>query len=149
MTSLPTFKFTIVDTDNKVALKNGIGHDVAWGNLDYPDEATPAEVEAFKSAFEVVKWGTHDYFHTDGDLYQGSTLMRVIRRRTDGKLFGFPYWSGGGKHGEDIIEPNGDEENGFPGEYDWEDGVDEDEVWYVFLPVKYEPVPAYVLEASK
>jgi hypothetical protein len=137
-------EFTIVDMDNKVALKNGIGRDVAWGNLDYPDYATDAEAEAFKSAFETVKNGSDDYFHTDGDTYQGSTFMRVIRRKADGRLFGFSYWEGGGKYGEAMIEPNGDE-HGFPSEWDDEEGTTTKE-WYVFLPVVEKPLPAYVFE---
>lgn len=140
-------EFTIVDMDNKVALKNGIGHDVAWAYLPSGDEATPEEIEAFLGAFEIVKDGSNDWFHTDGDLYQGTTLMRVIRRKADGKLFGFSYWEGGGKYGESMIETNG-EDHGFPPKYDWEDGVEQDEVWYVFLPVVEKPLPAYAFEEN-
>lgn len=137
----------IVDQPDKIAFKNDLGHDVAWGSV--PDECTPEEAEEFDKAFEIVKWGSDYQFHTDGDLYQGSTLMRVIRRKADGKLFGFSFWEGGGKYGETVIEHNGDE-HGFPSKYDWDDDVEEDdeEVWYVFLPVKYTPLPAYTFEAS-
>jgi hypothetical protein len=140
-------EFTIVDMPDKIALKNGIGKDVAWDDIDYGDESTEQEREAFKAAFEIVKNGSDSWFHTDGDLYQGSTLMRVIRRKADGKLFGFSYWEGGGKYGEANIEHNGDD-HGFESKYDWEDGVDEDSVWYVFLPVKSQPIPAYVFETE-
>jgi hypothetical protein len=68
--------------------------------------------------------------------------MRVIRRKADGKLFGFAFWQGGGKYGEAMIEHNGDD-HGFPSKYDWEDGVDKDELWYVFRPVELAPLPAY------
>lgn len=139
-------EFTIIDTDDKVAFKNAIGHDIAWGDIGY-GESTEAEIKAFTENFEFLKWGSRDYFHTDGDLYQGTTLMRVIRRKADGKLFGFSYWQGGGKYGEAFIEPNGDD-HGYPGKYDWEEGIDEDQVWYVFLPVKPATIPAYVFEAS-
>jgi hypothetical protein len=71
--------------------------------------------------------------------------MRVIRRKADGKLFGFPFWQGGGKYGEMDMEHNGDD-HGFESKYDF-DG-DEDEFWYVFLPVKSQPIPAYVLETE-
>jgi len=139
---------TIVNTEAKIAFKNGLGHDAAWGDLKYGEESTEAEREAFHADFEFLKWDGHDYFHTDGDLYQGSTLMRVIRRRADGKLFGFAFWEGGGKYGEADIEANGDD-HGFPSKYDWEDDVDDDENWWVFLPVKAAPIPAYVFEDSK
>jgi hypothetical protein len=138
---------SIVDTGEKVAFKNALGHDVAWDNLSSYSDSTEAEQEAFHADFEYVKWGSDNYFHTDGDLYQGSTLMRVIRRKADGKLFGFAYWEGGGKYGESFIEPNGDD-HGFPSKYDWDDDVDEDEYWWVFLPVKSAPIPAYVFEGE-
>lgn len=131
----------IADQPDKVAFRNNLGHDVAWGDLEYGD-AEPDQIEEFKAGFELVKNGSDDEFHTDGDLYQGSTLMRVIRRKVDGKLFGFAFWQGGGKYGEANIEHNGDD-HGFPSKYDWEDGVDEDEVWYVFRPVELAPLPAY------
>lgn len=127
----------IVDTGDKVALRDQLGHDVAWGDLEWGD-ATKADIFDFKQAYELLD----GEFQTDGDLYQGSTLMRVIRRKSDGQLFGFAFWQGGGKHGEADIEPNGDE-HGFEGKYDWQDGVDEDEVWYVFRPIKLVPLPAY------
>ena len=127
----------IVDTGDKVALRDALGHDVAWGDLEYGD-ATTADIADFKKAYELLG----DEFHTDGDLYQGSTLMRVIRRKADDKLFGFAFWQGGGKYGEADIEANGDD-HGFPGKYAWRDGVDEDEVWYVFRPIELAPLPAY------
>jgi hypothetical protein len=132
----------IVDQPDKIALRDELGHDVAWDSFDYGD-ATDEQKAEFEAGYEIVKNGSDSWFHTDGDLYQGSTLMRVIRRKADGKLFGFEYWEGGGKHGETYIESNGDEKNGFPNKYDWEDGVDEDEIWYVFQPVEYAPLPAY------
>lgn len=136
-------EFTIVDMPEKVALKNGIGKDVVWSNLDYGDESTEAERDAFLSAFEVVKDEKHkrDWFHTDGDLYQGTNKMIVIRRKSDGKLFGFSYWEGGGKYGEAMVEANGDDHD-LPTTWDKDDYTTIDE-WYVFLPVVEEPLPAY------
>lgn len=137
----------IIDQQDKIAFKDDLGHDVAWDDLESGD-STEDQRQSFHAAYEIVKNGDDTWFHTDGGLYQGSTLMRVIRRKSDGALFGFPYWEGGGKYGETDIEPNGDD-LGFPSVYDWEDGVDEDEVWYVFLPVKYAPLPAYKLVGTK
>lgn len=143
---MSTMNEYIVDQPDKVALRDGIGHDVAWDFLDYGD-ARPEQKAEFEASYEIVKNGGDASWHTDGDLYQGSTLMRVIRRKADGKLFGFPFWEGGGKYGETLIEPNGDD-NGFPGKYDWQGGVDEDEVWYVFLPVVATSIPAYEIAAE-
>jgi|GEM_PF-3935048 len=137
----------IIDQPDKIAFLNELGHDVARGDVEWGDASDEQKAE-FSEAYEIVKNGYGEWFHTDGDLYQGSTLMRVIRRKADDRLFGFPYWEGGGKYGESLIEANGDE-HGFPGKYDWEDGVDEDEVWYVFLPVEYVPLPAYRLVSER
>lgn len=131
----------IVDAEDKIAFRDGLGHDIAWDSLSYGD-STPEQRAEFEAAYEMVKNGSDTWFHTDGDLYQGSTLMRVIRRKSDGKLFGYSFWEGGGKYGETDIEHNGDD-HGFESKYDWEDDVEEDEVWYVFLPVELAPLPAY------
>lgn len=127
----------IIDQPDKIAFRDELGHDVAWGDLEFGD-ATTADISDFKRAYEL----SGEEFHTDGDLYQGTTLMRVIRRKADDKLFGFSFWQGGGKYGEADIEHNGDD-HGFPSKYDFQDGVDEDEVWYVFRPVELAPLPAY------
>jgi hypothetical protein len=139
----------ITDQPDKIAFRNGLGHDVAWGDLTYGEESTKEQREEFLAAYEFVKNGSDDWFHTDGEIYQGSTLMRVIRRKADGKLFGFSYWEGGGKYGETFIESNGNE-HGFPSKYEWDDddNVDEDENWYVFRPVTFAPIPAYRFETS-
>lgn len=138
----------IIDQPDKVAFLNELGSAIAWGSVhDAYSEEAEAMRDLFDAAYEYVKNGDDDWFHTDGDLYQGSTLMRVIRRKSDGKLFGFSYWQGGGKYGEAMIEANG-EDHDLPGKYDWEDGVDEDEVWYVFRPVTATTIPAYEFEAT-
>lgn len=131
----------IVDAEDKIAFRDGLGHDIVWDFFGHGDSTVEERAE-FEAAYELVKNGSDTWFHTDGDLYQGSTLMRVIRRKSDGKLFGYKYWEGGGKYGEMYVDPNGDD-HGFPSKYDWEDDVDEDEVWYVFLPVELAPLPAY------
>lgn len=131
----------IIDQPDKIAFRNDIGCDVAWCDLEFGD-ASEEQRQSFHAAYEFVKNGSDEAFRTDGDLYQGSTLMRVIRRKADGKLFGFSFWEGGGKYGETNIDPNGDD-HGFPCKYDFQDGVDEDEVWYVFRPVELAPIPAY------
>ncbi|WP_104086532.1 hypothetical protein [Arthrobacter sp. GMC3] len=136
----------IIDQPDKVAFRNDIGNDIAWGNLDYGDASDEQRAE-FEASYEIVKNGNAEWFHTDGDLYQGSTLMRVIRRKADGELFGFPYWVGGGKHGETNVESNGDE-HGFPSKYDWQEGIDEEESWFVFLPVESSNIPAYKIKES-
>ncbi len=126
-----------LEIDGNIGFLNDVGNDIVWGQVGYGD--APDEVWAdWKAEFEELG----DGHHTDGDIYQGSTLMTVIRRKSDGALFGFAYWESGGKHGERWPEANGDE-LGFPTEYDWEEGVTEDRVWWVFQPVVEHTIPAY------
>ena len=131
----------IVDAEDKIAFRDELGHDIAWDFLDCGDSTCDHRAE-FAATYELVKNGSDSWFHTDGDLYQGSTLIRIIRRKSDGKLFGYEFWEQGGKYGGTEMEANGDY-HGFPSKYDWQDGIDANEEWYVFLPVELAPLPAY------
>lgn len=135
----------IVEAPDLVAFGGELGHDVVWDQLERWGDASPEEHELFRSRFEFVATDAH----TDGDLYQGTTLMQVIRRKSDGRLFGWSYWQGGGKHGESFRESNGDD---FADElpeiqYDWDthDWASDDPTpdWYVFQPVERHDLPAY------
>lgn len=131
------------EIDGNIGFLNELGNDIVWGQIDYGD--APEEVRAaWATKFEDLG----DGHHTDGDTYQGTTFMAVIKRKSDGALFGFDYWEGGGKHGERNIESNGDE-LGFPTEYDWQEGVDVDQVWYVFRPIVDHTIPAYKFKPAE
>lgn len=66
------------------------------------------------------------------DYYQGLNMITVIRRKSDGKLFGYSWWDDISKHGESYMDPNGDE---FDLEVDW--------VAYVFEPVEPYSITLY------
>lgn len=80
----------------------------------------------------------------DDDFYRGLNTITVIRRKNDGKLFGYSWWQDNSKHGEDSMEPNGDEyglecDTDVEG-FDW----DTDYVsYYVFEPVEAYYITAY------
>ena len=139
----------IIERRDLIAFRDDLGHSVCWGSIldAYSEEAEAHKTTFLSAGYEYVKNGSDDWWHTDGDLYQGSTLMRVIRNK-EGQLFGFAYWEGGGKHGETNIEHNGDD-HGFPSKYDWQEGVEEEERWYVFRPVEVKPIPAVVFRAAR
>lgn len=70
------------------------------------------------------------------DFYQGLNMITVIRRKSDGKLFGYPWWNDISKHGEAYMEENGDD-YGIENDTDAE-GFDWDTDWihyFVFEPV--------------
>ena len=101
---------------------------------------------------QLVRWfGSYTYttdefdelFETVGkfmsnpheSFYQGLDFMSVIRRKSDGNLFGFEYWEDISKHGEPYAEPNGED---FP-----ELEENDDYGWYVFKPVESFTITGY------
>lgn len=82
----------------------------------------------------------------DDDFYQGLNMVSVIRRKGDGKLFGFFWWDDISKYGELYMEENGDE-YGIEQPKDTDrDDFDWDNDWihyYVFEPVEYHPITSY------
>lgn len=79
------------------------------------------------------------------DFYQGLNMITVIRRISDGKLFGYSWWDDISKHGESYIESNGDEYEELEQDTDVE-GFDWDRDWisyYVFQPVEEYSITAY------
>ncbi len=89
----------------------------------------------------------YDYinaFLEDNDFYQGLNMITVIKRKSDGELFGYSWWDDISKHGESFIQSNGDEfglecDTDIEG-FDW----DTDYVsYYVFEPVEPFSILAY------
>lgn len=83
------------------------------------------------------------YLEND-DFYQGLCMITVIRRKADGKLFGYSWWDDISKHGESYIESNGDEYglecDVSTDDFDW----DNDYVsYFVFEPVEEYSIRAY------
>lgn len=132
-------KNTIVDEGHRVIIYDELAESVIYDTLGFPDdESGEAGEDAFKEQFELVKSVRGFFLANPRDVfYQGVDVMRVIRRKSDGALFGFQYWTPIAKHTEAVVEPNGDE-HGF--EFDVPDGFDWDNDYYpapyVFLPIE-------------
>lgn len=78
-------------------------------------------------------------FRTDDDSQSGQDRLSVIQRDSDKALFGFEFWRGGGKYGEDYAESNPETvDYAFP-----EDPEELYPVWCVFKPVELYSIPAY------
>lgn len=83
---------------------------------------------------------------------RGEERISVIKRNSDGALFGFEYFSSGGKHGEDYAESNGYDHQDKLMEHgvDLDDEDDEQYGWFVFTPVEPHAIPTYrFTEAAK
>jgi hypothetical protein len=91
------------------------------------------KTDTYDREYEIV-----GSFLENDDFYQGLCMITVIRRKSDGKLFGYSWWNDISKHGEAYIECNGDE-YGLESDvdtdaedFDWEEDY---ETYWVFEPV--------------
>lgn len=80
----------------------------------------------------------------DTDFYQGLNMVTVIRRLSDGKLFGYFWFDDISKHGESYVESNGEDFGlkGYDdsGDFDWDN---EYVSYYVFEPVEPFDIQGY------
>ena len=83
-------------------------------------------------------------------FYQGIEVMAVIKRKSDGRLFGFQYWTPIAKYSETEIEPNG-EEVGLP--FEVPDGFDWNNDYYpsayVWLPIEPFTITGYKITKTE
>ena len=123
--------------EDRVILRGELAESVIFDGLEWSDSE---HVEAYRALFEGVGKFPGD---PSESYYQGLTFTCVIRRKSDGRLFGFSYWEDISKYGEPSVEPNGDE-------HDLEREYDEE--WepiggavFVFLPAKEFQVQGYTV----
>jgi hypothetical protein len=75
--------------------------------MGYPDDSGDEEgSEKLLAEYELLGEFPGD---PKEDYYQGMSFTTVYKRKSDGKLFGYTYWQGGGKYGEPYYESNGEE----------------------------------------
>jgi hypothetical protein len=144
---------------DRVILRGDLAEDVIWhpdinsDNLDHWYYDAPIEaVAAVLADFDILQppHGANGAFLADTDFYQGVNAMRVLRRKSDGRLFGYKYWD---TAGNDSWEPdnsgNGDDHPGtnLPEPDTNAPGFDWDRDWppqtYVFLPVEPYTITGY------
>jgi hypothetical protein len=107
--------------------------DIAWPGTDH--------IEELNDLFEIVK-GSHQ---AGTDYYQGMDFMGLIRRKSDGRLFGYPYWSSPGNDGmETQLDANG-ENHGFENEFNADFTEYIRGPFWVWLPVETFEITGYRL----
>lgn len=84
-------------------------------------------------------------FLEDDNFYQGLNKVSVIRRDSDGVLFGYSWWDDISKHGESMVEPNG-EQFGLDCDTD-ADNFDWDNDYVAYFV--WEPVEEYTIKAYR
>lgn len=111
-----------------IVLRGELGGSVLW-DVGYPGESP--EYDLFVSEFEI---DSEDYLGDPSDsFYQVITFTRLVKRRSDGKVFGASYYE---SPGNDFMEGGNEGMNPFEAlgvAWDWEN--DEPEP-VVFLPVR-------------
>lgn len=125
----------IVNEPDRVILRGELATDVIY---DVIWSHTPHSAE-FQAEFEIVS-GNH-LGDPKEDYYQGVTWTALIKRKSDGRLFGFHYWEPVSKHSEAYFESNA-EEHGIETEHDEDYNTIGGRV-YVFAPVREFTVTGY------
>lgn len=101
-------------------------------------------IGAFEADFEIVSG--HHLADPGESFYQGVLFMALIRRRADGRLFGYPYWKPIAKHAEVEDEgPNGDE-HGFEATFNEDYTEYVTGPFYVWLPVEPFTITGYQID---
>jgi hypothetical protein len=128
-------KNTFVNEPDRVIIYDDLGHGAVFGDPDIWDDKPKSD--AFLTEFEVIEPRGHFMSDPNEDFYQGISVMAVIKRKSDGRLFGFPYWTPISKHADVDVESNGHEhglEFDPPAGFDW--NSDYYPTPYVWLPIE-------------
>lgn len=139
----------IVNEPNRVIIYDAFAKSVIHDQIAYVEEDEKDSRDKFLEEFEVVK-SPREYWEANPneDYYQGIEVMVVIRRKNDGQLFGFSYWTPISKHGESFVESNGDSfpelEFDVPDDFDWNNGYYPEP--FVFLPVEPFTITGYKIK---
>lgn len=119
----------IINEPDRVVLVGEWGLEIIY----YVTYSGTENLAEFLSEFEIV---TGNFMADPGeDFYQGVLFMSLIRRLSDGKLFGYERWENVAKYNDaDEAQPNGDE-HGFESE--------SETPYWVWLPVKPFTITGY------
>jgi hypothetical protein len=103
--------------------------------------------DEFCELFEIVE-GPGGTWLAAEDYYQGLTAMALIRRKSDGRLFGYPYWDDISSHGSSYHQANG-YAHGFGDE--WDEVLSDADLQsvYVWLPVEPFTITGYRIPEAK
>lgn len=135
----------VQDEGNRVILRGQLAEDIIHGYFTFMEKDTPG-YDDFVAQFETPD---EDFIATPADAWHNwGYYMRIIKRVSDGKLFGYPYNDTVHPHSQGAEFENNAEENGLTVEYG--DGYQDvvDGMPYVFLPVEPFTMTGYKLASE-
>ncbi len=100
----------IINEPDRVILREPLGEEVIMG-------ITWAQTEGIDEFNELFEADPTDYVAST-DYYQGLDFTRVIKRKSDGRLFGFQYWDSPGNDGMEAVYDSNAEDQGMKVEWD-------------------------------
>lgn len=124
---------SIINEPERVILRGELAEAVMHNSLDYTWDVTADDLAAFADLFTVDET---DYIgDPDDSFYQVVTFTRIIRRHSDGKLFGCTFTN---SPGNDSYEQEHEQDlDKYGVEVEWDDNQEVvDGFPVVFLPVK-------------
>lgn len=137
-------KNTFVSEPNRLVVYDDLGSAAVNRWLAFGDDEYAEAAKELLELFEVIEPHGHFMADPNEDFYQGIEVMSVLKRKSDGRLFGYKYWTPISKHGESSVEPNG-EDNGL--EFEVPDGFNWNEDYYpsayVWLPIEPFTITGY------
>lgn len=150
----PRLRDGFIVEEDKLIVFDDFGDYLCAGSFDDElfiyEDGMKEKLDNFKEAFEIVNMGRNIMGDPNESFYQGVNFVKLVRRKSDGKLFGFDYFRMlSDISNETGIEPNGDE-HGYdfevPNDFNWEE--DYYPSVYVWLPVKTFTITGYTTRAD-
>lgn len=128
------------DLGDKIAVFEDFGEALIRNRLGY-DTSLESARNAFYEKFDVVNYG-RVMSNKKEEFFDQIKFIRLIERKSDGKLFGFTYAEDISLGGKAYVHANGDDYG-----YEWED--EDSPIAYVFLPVKPFTVTGYEVDRGE
>ena len=133
-----------ISEPDRVLIHEGLAEDIIMG-IEWTE--TPGLAE-FQQEFDIDQ---KDYLASE-DFYQVVNFTRVIKRKADGRRFGFTYSDAPGNDGIESNYDSNAEANGF--DVEWDDEIEDvrtggvpGNLW-VFLPVEPVVFIGYVVSSE-
>ncbi len=140
----PSLENSFANEETRVVIYDDLAKSIINGmefrEGGYYYENLQEEAAAFFNLFELHELDKKFLASPTESFHDLIVMIRVIRRKSDGKLFGYEYDNSLGKYEDDESLFGNGEENGiefdFPSDYDWDSRDSYHPTAFVFKPVQ-------------